>query len=458
MKPVLPDVFRAYDIRGIVGKDFDGAWVERLGRALGAYFLERGFAQAVVGRDCRESSPEYETRLIAGLTATGVDVITVGMVPTPVLYHAVTRLNRCAGCIVTASHNPPEYNGFKVWCGATTIHTNEVRAIHDLMARGDFPTGAGFASFHDISPSYLDELVNNLIIPLDNVKVVVDGGNGTGGELCAELLRRAGADVVPLYCEPDGRFPNHHPDPVVEKNMADLKSAVVETGADFGVGLDGDADRLGVFDETGAMVFGDRILAIFARDLLIEHPGATVISEVKSSHLLYKDIADRGGDPIMWKAGHSMIKARLQETGALLAGELSGHYFFADRYYGFDDALYAALRLAEIVAKAKHAGGPPLSGFLDDWPDTANTPELRIPCPEDRLGEIVEHARRHFAGLYEINDVDGVRITFPDGWGLIRASNTQPVLSLRFEAETPERLAEIRALVEEPLSRWITEK
>ncbi len=323
------------------------------------------------------------------------------------------------------------------------------------MERGDFPAGSGFASSHDIAPSYLDELVENLSILLDGVKVVVDGGNGAGGELCAELLRRAGADVVPLYCEPDGRFPNHHPDPVVENNMTDLKKIVLDTGADLGVGLDGDADRLGVIDETGAMIYGDKILAIFARDMLAEHPGAIVIAEVKSSHLLYKDIADHGGAPLMWKTGHSMMKAKLKETGALLAGEMSGHFFFADRYHGYDDGLYAALRLVEIVAKAKRAGGPPLSKFLDDWPATSNTPELRIPCPEDRLLDVVEKARQHFDGKYDVNDVDGVRLTFADGWALIRASNTQPVLSLRFEAETPERLAEIRALVETPLAGWI---
>lgn len=455
MKPVSSNVFRAYDIRGIVGKDFDGEWVERLGRAMGAYFVKRGFDQAVVGRDCRESSPEYARRLTAGLTSTGVDVVSIGMVPTPVFYYAVTRLNRRAGCIITASHNPQEYNGFKIWAGATTIHTHEIRAIYDLMERGDFPAGSGFASSHDIAPSYLDELIGNLAILLDGVKVVVDGGNGAGGELCAELLRRAGADVVPLYCEPDGRFPNHHPDPVVESNMTDLKETVLDTGADLGVGLDGDADRLGVLDETGAMIYGDKILAIFARDMLADHTGALVIGEVKSSHLLYKDIADHGGAPLMWKTGHSMMKAKLKETGALLAGEMSGHFFFADRYHGYDDGLYAALRLVEIVAKAKRAGGPPLSRFLDDWPTTSNTPELRIPCPEDRLLDVVEKARQHFDGHYDVNDVDGVRLTFPDGWALIRASNTQPVLSLRFEAETPERLAEIRSLVETPLAGWI---
>lgn len=457
MKPVSPKVFKAYDIRGIVGKDFDSPWVERLGCAMGAYFLSRGYRNAVVGRDCRESSPEFAARLIHGLTTVGVDIVDIGMVATPVFYYAVTTLQRHAGCIITASHNPKEYNGFKVWAGETTIHTDEIRAIYDLMAGGEFPKGSGVASTHDITPGYIDALIQNLESPLDGLKLVVDGGNGAGGEVCAEILRHAGADVVPLYCEPDGRFPNHHPDPVVERYMADLKAAVTSNGADAGLGLDGDADRLGVIDETGTMVYGDRLLAIFARDMLSRRPGAMVIGEVKSSHLLYKDIAAHGGEPLMWMAGHSMIKAKLKETGALLAGEMSGHFFFADRYYGFDDGIYAALRIAEIIARAKRAGGPPLSRFLDDWPATSNTPELRIECPEEKLQAVVEHARRFFGNDYDVIDVDGVRLTLPDGWALIRASNTQPMLSLRFEAETPERLAEIRALVETPLARWIAE-
>ncbi|TVM36648.1 phosphomannomutase/phosphoglucomutase [Oceanidesulfovibrio marinus] len=455
MKPVSPKVFKAYDIRGIVGKDFDGPWVGRLGRALGAYFLGRGFRDAVVGRDCRESSPEYAARLIHGLTASGVDVIDIGMVATPIFYYAVTTLKRHAGCIITASHNPKEYNGFKVWAGETTIHTDEIRAVYELMASGELPAGRGVASSHDITPAYMDALVQNLESPLDGLKIVVDGGNGAGGEVCAEILRRAGAEVIPLYCDPDGRFPNHHPDPVVEPYMADLKAAVTRNGADAGLGLDGDADRLGVIDETGAMVYGDRLLAIYARDMLTRCPGAMVIGDVKSSHLLYKDISAHGGEPLMWKTGHSMIKTKLKETGALLAGEMSGHFFFADRYCGFDDGIYAALRIAEILARAKRDGSPPLSRSLDDWPVTSNTPELRIDCPEEKLHGVVEHARRHFRNGYDVIDVDGVRLTFPDGWALLRASNTQPALSLRFEAETPERLAEIRALVETPLARWI---
>jgi phosphomannomutase/phosphoglucomutase len=286
------------------------------------------------------------------------------------------------------------------------------------------------------------------------VRVVVDGGNGAGGEICAEVLRRAGADVVEQYCEPDGSFPNHHPDPVVATYMGDLMARVPAENAEFGVGLDGDADRIGAVDETGAMVYGDRLLAVYAREVLRAHPGAMVIAEGKCSHLMYRDIAAHGGDPLMWITGHSMIKAKMQETGALLAGEMSGHMFFADAYYGFDDAIYAALRLAELVAKRP---GEAFSRYLDDWPVTHSTPELRMECPEEIKFPVVLRAQEYFRDRYEMVDVDGVRLTFPDGWALLRASNTQPVLVLRFEAETSERLAELRALVEEPMREWIEE-
>ncbi|AGW15099.1 phosphomannomutase/phosphoglucomutase [Megalodesulfovibrio gigas] len=456
MKPISKSVFRAYDLRGVVDKDMDGDWVETLGRACGAYFLRHGQTSAVVGHDCRLSSPEYQQRLAAGLAAAGLDVICLGMVPTPVFYFACKHLGKKAGVMITASHNPPEYNGFKVWCGESTIHTAEIDALFALMAAGEFPAGRGVISQHNIVPMYLDHLAAQVPEPLD-VKVVVDGGNGAGGLICKELLERIGCTVVPLYCEPDGRFPNHHPDPVIEKYIGDLKAAVVETGADFGAGLDGDADRLGVVDETGALMYGDQLLAIYARDMLRDFPGAMVIGEVKCSHLLYKDIAAHGGEPLMWITGHSMIKAKMAETGARLAGEMSGHMFFADRYFGFDDGIYSALRIAQIVAANKRQGLP-LSRVLADWPRTANTPELRVDCADDRKFAVVEQAKTYFkAQGYDVNDVDGVRLTFPDGWALMRASNTQPSLVLRFEAESPARLAEYRALVEGKLADWIGE-
>lgn len=453
MKTLRQDIFRAYDIRGIVDQDFDEEWVEMLGRACGTFFLQRGQQQAVVGHDCRHSSPGYQLAMIKGLLSTGVDVLFLNMVPTPVFYFACKKFNRQAGVMITASHNPPEFNGFKVWSGEGTIHSADVQELYAIMERGEFAAGRGMATEHDVVPAYLEELGAQVRLKAP-VRVVVDGGNGAGGEICAQLLRRIGADVVELYCQPDGNFPNHHPDPTRDENNADLRAKVLETGAHVGIGLDGDGDRIGALDEQGKMIYGDRLLAIFARRVLRECPGATVIGEVKCSHLMFQDIADHGGKPIMGQTGHSLIKARMKETGAVLAGEMSGHMFFADRYYGFDDALYAALRLVEIIGQSPET---PLSAYLSEWPRIFSTPELRLDCPEKIKFQIVEKAQAYFRDRFDVVDVDGVRIVLPDGWGLLRASNTQPILVLRFEAQSEQRLAEIRNLVEEPLQRWIAE-
>ena len=445
---IAPDsVFRAYDIRGIVDKDFDADWVELLGKACGTFFQDKGFDSAVIGHDCRASSPVYQERLMQGLLSTGTDVVRLDMVPSPVFYYAVKKLNRKAGVVITASHNPAPYNGFKIWAGESTIHTDDIAEIRSILDSRDFAVGSGVASAHDIRPSYLDELASQFSLKKP-VKVVLDAGNGAGGPLGVELLRRMGAEVVPLYCEPDGAFPNHHPDPVIDRYMDDLKARVVAEKADVGIGLDGDADRIGIIDEQGVMVYGDKVLALFARDVLAANPGATVIGEVKCSHLMYRDIEDHGGVPLMWMAGHSMIKAKMRETGALLAGEVSGHFFFADRYYGFDDALYGAARFVELLAKQDK----PVSGLLNDWPGTVNTPEIRVDCPEEKKFEIAEKAQQVFSKQYETYTVDGVRIMFPDGWALLRASNTQPALVLRFEAMTAARRDEIRREVEAALA------
>ncbi|MBU1003556.1 MAG: phosphomannomutase/phosphoglucomutase [Proteobacteria bacterium] len=453
MKPVNREIFRAYDIRGVVDKDFDDEWVEVLGKACGTYFRRQGLTQAVVAHDCRHSSPGYQRRMISGLTSTGVDVVYLNMVATPLLYFAIKKLGHKAGVMITASHNPPEFNGFKVWAGESTIHSEEIQEVYRIMASGEFETGSGLASAHDIVPSYLNDLASQVTLARP-VKVVLDGGNGSGGEVCAELLRRIGADVIEQYTRPDGNFPNHHPDPTVPKYMTDLIKRVPAEGAELGIGLDGDADRIGVIDETGKMIYGDQLLTIYARDILTRLPGASIIGEVKCTHLMYKDIAEHGGKPIMNATGHSLIKARMQETGALLAGEMSGHMFFADRYYGFDDALYSAMRIVDILARAP---GKPLSSYLADWPKTFNTPELRQDCPDAIKFDVVRRAQEFFKGKFDVIDVDGVRIVFPDGWGLLRASNTQPVLVLRFEAESPERLEEIRKVIEVPLAEWIKE-
>jgi len=452
MKPINPEVFRAYDIRGIVDRDFDPQWVETLGRACGTWFKGQGWHRAVVGRDCRHSSPEYQRRLARGLASCGLDVLVLDLVPTPIFYFAASTLGYQAGVMVTASHNPPEFNGFKVWAGETTAHSEQIQDIYEIMASGGFVQGTGEITSRDMVPDYLHALASAARVKKP-VKVVVDGGNGTGGLITAELLRRVGCEVIPLYCEPDGNFPNHHPDPVVEKYMRDLRAKVVESGAACGIGLDGDNDRIGVVDETGRLMYGDQLLAIYARHMLKDFPGSMVIGEVKCSHLLYKDIEAHGGVPLMWKTGHSLIKAKMKETGARLAGEMSGHMFFADRYFGFDDATYAALRVVEILSEAES----PLSRMLADWPRTCNTPEIRVDCPEAIKFDIVKKAQEHFARIHEVINVDGARILFPDGWGLVRASNTQPVLVLRFEAESQERLAAIRAEIETPLQAWIEE-
>lgn len=453
MKPLSPDIFRAYDIRGIVDKDFDPEWVEVFGRACGAYFLKNGFSRAVVGHDARLSSPIYQERLAKGMAETGVDVVLVGMVSTPVCYFACKRLGTDAGVMVTASHNPPEFNGFKVIAGPSTIYGDEIQELFKMMAAGNFPSGKGIISTHDILPAYVSALTSQTKLSRP-IKVVLDGGNGAGGPVTEAVLKGIGAEVIPIFCEPDGNFPNHHPDPVVEKYMTALIERVKSEGAACGIGLDGDGDRLGVVDETGKLMFGDQLLAIYAREVLKDHPGATVIGEVKCSHLAYKDVAAHGGNPVMGATGHSLIKARMQETGAKLAGEMSGHMFFADRYYGFDDATYAALRFLEVLDRHPEATAGTL---LADWPVTFNTPEIRFDCPEHIKFAVVERAQKHFRALYDMIDVDGVRIVFPDGWGLVRASNTQPVLVLRFEAESPERLEEIRAVIETPLRGWIEE-
>ncbi|MFW6036995.1 MAG: phosphomannomutase/phosphoglucomutase [Desulfonatronovibrio sp.] len=453
MKEINRDIFRAYDIRGIVDQDFDSEWVETLGKACGTYFRDLGMDQAVVGHDCRHSSPGYQQDMVRGLQSTGLDVVFLNMVATPLFYFAVKKLGRKAGVMVTASHNPPDFNGFKVWAGDSTIHSEEIQKIYEIMANGKFAQGKGLAGEYDVVPDYLSYLQAQGPIS-GPVKVVVDGGNGAAGLVCVQALENAGAEVIPIYCEPDGDFPNHHPDPTVMKNNKDLVSMVKKENAQLGIGLDGDGDRIGVVDENGHMLYGDQLLAVYAREVLEKNPGASVIGEVKCSHLLFNDIEKHGGRPIMWKTGHSLIKAKMKEENSLLAGEMSGHMFFADRYFGFDDAIYSAQRLVEIVAEKK---GKKLSQYLEDWPRTFNTPELRMECPDKIKFQVVSMAQDYFRKHYNIVDVDGVRITFDDGWALLRASNTQPVLVLRFEAESESRLAEFREIIEIPLKNWIRE-
>ncbi|WP_419786249.1 phosphomannomutase/phosphoglucomutase [Pseudodesulfovibrio sp.] len=452
MKPIDRKIFRAYDVRGIVDRDFDPEWVYTLGRACGTYFLQQGWSRAVVGHDCRASSAGYQRVMAEGLAETGVDVLCLGQVSSPIFYFAAKHLEFSAGVMITASHNPKEYNGFKVWGGLSTIHGDEVQALYDVMAAGEFPTGDGIISTHDILPTYKEDLLSRVTLARP-LKIVVDGGNGVAGNLTADILESAGAEVIRLFCEPDGDFPNHHPDPVVEANMEALKRAVVEHGADCGVGLDGDGDRIGAVDETGRLMFGDQLLAIYARDLLQTEPGSAVVADVKCSHLLFKDVEAHGGTAEMCITGHSIVKNRMIEIGAALGGEMSGHMFFFHGYHGFDDATYGALLLAGILSRSDK----PLSRQLEDWPPVFNTPEIREDCPEEIKFEVVARAQAYFKERYPVIDMDGARVEFGDGWGLVRASNTQGALILRFEAESEARLAEIREIMETPINSWVKE-
>ena len=452
VKEIKKEIFRAYDIRGVVDHDFDEEWVERLGLACGTWFRSKGWDRAVVGHDCRHSSPGYQQAMGRGLNASGVDVLFLNLVPSPAFYFAAKKLNYKAGVMITASHNPPEFNGFKVWEGETTIHTDDIQQIYEIMASGEFSEGTGVISYHDIVPFYMDDLLSGIKLKRA-VKVDLDGGNGAGGHIALELLRRAGAEVIPQYCEPDGDFPNHHPDPVVAEYMGDLFKAVVQHGAEVGIGLDGDADRIGAVDEKGRLVPGDRLLALYAREMLERKPGETVVADVKCSHLFFDDVARHGGNPLMARTGHSVMKAKMIETGAGLGGEMSGHIFFAGRFYGFDAGLYSALRLLEILSGSE----VPVSEMWEEWPQTYFTPELRVEYPEEIKFELVRRAALELAEDYEIIDIDGVRVVFDGGWALVRASNTQAALTLRFEASSKAQLAEIRNRVESMLARLAAE-
>jgi len=453
MASLSPTIFREYDIRGTVDRDLTEEAVERVGLALGTRIRRAGGKSAALGRDCRLSGERFARAMRAGLTASGCDVVDIGVVPTPLSYFATWTLPVDGLCMITGSHNPPEYNGLKVGVGKTTLYGKEIQELRALAESGDFTTGRGTVTSVDVVGPYRDQVARNVSLGARRLKVVVDAGNGTGGEVAVPLLRRLGVEVIPLFCEMDGRFPNHHPDPTVEANLEDLKAAVLESRADLGIAYDGDADRVGAVDERGQVLWGDQLMIIFSRALLAEVPGAAIVGEVKCSMTLYDDIAARGGRAIMWKAGHSLIKAKMKEEGALLAGEMSGHIFFGHRWFGFDDGIYSSIRLLELVSRAEG----PLSSLLADVPRTFSTPELRVDCPEELKFELVRRAQEHFASRYPAVTVDGVRVVFPDGWGLVRASNTQPLLVLRFEARTAERLAEIRSLVETRVKALLSE-
>lgn len=442
-------IFREYDVRGTVGTDLTEEVALHLGRAIGTVIRNNKIDRMAIGRDVRTSSDGLHGAMLEGLLSTGVHVVDVGVCPTPLLYFSLFHLNLQGGVMITGSHNPAEFNGFKICVGRDTIHGPEIQKLYERIIAHDYVEGVGAVSREEIIPPYLDYIVSRFpgLKVSNRLKIAIDCGNGTAGLVVPELLKRFGFNPVELYCEIDGNFPNHHPDPTVEKNLVDLIEKVRLETADLGIAFDGDSDRIGVINDKGEILWGDKLLVLFSRDILRHHPGATIISEVKSSHLLYEDIRQKGGNPVMWKAGHSLIKAKMKETKAALGGEMSGHIFFADRYFGYDDAIYAACRLIEIVL----SGQTPLSGLLADLPVTSSTPEIRIDCPDDEKFQLVEKLKGKLASLYQINDVDGVRVTFNGGWGLVRASNTQPILVLRYEAETVEKMNLIKAVIEKAL-------
>jgi phosphomannomutase/phosphoglucomutase len=441
-------IFREYDIRGIAGKDLSADFARCLGRAyvrLAEARTKRMGLNIAVGRDCRLSGEEYSRALMEGMMQAGARVHYLGLVTTPMTYFATHQAGVDGSIMVTGSHNPPDYNGFKICVGKGTLHGSDIQELRQLMENDKHENEPLRTPPppQDIFPAYLDFILSNVKInrPL---KIVVDSGNGAGSHFGPEVYRRLGCEVVELFCEPDGNFPNHPADPTVESNLKDIVAAVKKEKADCGIAFDGDADRIGVVNEKGEILWGDELMIVFARDVLKAHPGATIISEVKSSHRLYTDIEKHGGKGLMWKTGHSLIKSKMKETGAKLAGEMSGHIFFADRFFGFDDAIYAGARFLEILANTSGKASDLLSGVAKSF----NTPEIRVECDDEKKFAMVDKIRDSLHSKYKTNEIDGVRVEFGDAWGLVRASNTQPVIVMRFEAQSQARLDEIRGIIE----------
>ncbi len=439
-----PSIFREYDIRGIADEELADADVEALGRALATYVIRHSGRTFCLGCDCRLSGARLHDALLKGLIAAGANVLDAGTVPTPVLYYSAVHFKADGAAIITGSHNPPEYNGIKTVCGTSTLYGQAIQDIYRLISSNDFESGEGSVKQVDAVTPYVDEIASQFQFER-KVKIVLDAGNGTAGPVVRKVLEKLNVETIELFFEMDGRFPHHHPDPTVLANLNHLKESVRKHKAELGIAFDGDGDRLGAVDEHGAVVYGDMLLLIFAREILSRKPGSTFIGEVKCSQAMYDKLKELGGNPIMYKTGHSLIKAKMKEEHAELAGEMSGHMFFADRYYGYDDAIYATCRLLEIVAKS----GKPLSYQLEGIPKLVSTPELRVDCPDDVkfdiIAKVAEIVRRH----RQIVDIDGVRVPFEHGWGLVRASNTQPVLVMRFEAESKDLLEKYRQELEE---------
>ncbi|MDM8540535.1 phosphomannomutase/phosphoglucomutase [Desulfococcaceae bacterium HSG9] len=443
-----PEMFREYDIRGIAGKDMTEDDAKLIGQGVGTWLRQHNCQKISVGRDCRVTGERYAAKVIEGLRSCGCDVIDIGVGTTPVLYFSIRHLQTEGGVMVTASHNPPEYNGFKLCVGSDSIHGKQIQKILEIINAGDFVKGQGEFSTADVVTPYKAFVEDNIKLARP-LRIGVDAGNGTAGVIALPVLKNLKCEVHDLYCDMDGTFPNHEADPTVAKNMAELQQLVKDKGLDLGIGFDGDGDRIGVIDEKGELVFGDRLMVLFAREILSRKPGATIISEVKCSHTMYDDIEKHGGRAIMWRTGHSLIKQKMKDENAELAGEMSGHVFFKDRYFGYDDAIYAACRLLEIVSASEMT----ISEMLSDLPQTFSTPEIRVACPDKIKFDVVAKVTEYFRERYNVIDIDGVRVLFDDGWALVRASNTQPVLVLRFEAMSAERLTEMREMVEAVLAK-----
>ncbi len=436
-----PEIFKAYDIRGIVNKTLTVEAVENIGHAIGSEAIARKQTEVAIGRDGRESGPELSAALARGLRAAGINVIDVGMVATPMVYFTTYALNTHSGVMVTGSHNPPEYNGLKMMLAGDTLAGDDIQALRKRIETGHIVNGAGSYRTHDIREAYLSRIVGDIKVAR-KIKIAVDCGNGVAGAFAPELYRRLGCDVQELFCEVDSRFPNHHPDPSQPKNLQDLITALKTGDAEIGLAFDGDGDRLGVVTKSGKIIYPDRQLMLFADDVLKRNPGAEIVFDVKSTRNLFSWVRERGGKPVMWKTGHSFIKAKLKESGAPLAGEMSGHVFFKERWYGFDDALYAGARLLEILSRV-----PDISAALEGLPDAVSTPELHVHTAEGENYTLMDALKRDakFSNAQEIIRIDGVRVEYADGFGLARPSNTTPVIVLRFEAETDAAIKRIQA-------------
>ena len=447
---INPQIFREYDIRGVVDKDLTPEVVKRLAQGFGTHMKALGYHDLVVGRDGRLSSKSLSEAVIEGLLSTGCHVTDIGLCPTPVYYFSIFHLDKKGGIMVTGSHNPPEFNGLKISVGKSTIFGEQIQDLRRLIEKGEFASGRGKVSQSEIIKPYQDHIKKDIHLK-KKINVVIDAGNGTAGIVAGQLLTELGCHVEELYCDVNGRFPYHFPDPTIPENLKDLIEFVKKTKADTGIGYDGDADRIGVVDDQGNILWGDQLMILFSRDILKSRKGATFIAEVKCSQNLFEDVQHHGGKAIMWKTGHSLIKEKMKNEKAVLGAEMSGHLFFADRYFGYDDAIYASCRLVELLSRTDQK----LSQLLQDIPKTSITPEIRVDCPDEIKFQVVEKVKEELEKTYPIIDVDGVRVQFGDGWGLVRASNTQPVLVLRFEASTEKRLTEIKKWVEDKVQSTI---